>query len=101
RAHAPALLPSPTRRSSDLPDRRAEVVELQKRVQQGIRALQDTKVGKSHGRSALYALPWYAIIGPPGAGKTTALRHSGLVFPFQSSEEHTSELQSRENLVCR
>ncbi len=68
------------------PDRRAEILELQKRVQQGIRALQQTKVGKNHGRSALYALPWYAIIGPPGAGKTTALRHSGLVFPFQDPE---------------
>lgn len=65
------------------PDRRAEILELQKRVQQGIQALQDTKVGKHHGKSALYALPWYAIIGPPGAGKTTALRQSGLVFPFQ------------------
>ncbi len=65
------------------PDRRAEIIELQKRVQQGIQALQQTKLGKRHGRSALYALPWYAIIGPPGAGKTTALKHSGLVFPFQ------------------
>lgn len=65
------------------PDRRAEILELQKRVQAGIAALKDTKIGKHHGRSALYALPWYAIIGPPGAGKTTALKHSGLVFPFQ------------------
>jgi len=65
------------------PDRRAEILELQKRVQQGISALQSTKLGKHHGKSALYALPWYAIIGPPGSGKTTALKHSGLVFPFQ------------------
>ena len=65
------------------PDRRAEILELQKRVQQGIAALQSTKLGKGHGKSALYALPWYAIIGPPGSGKTTALKHSGLVFPFQ------------------
>ncbi|HSC86063.1 MAG TPA: type VI secretion system membrane subunit TssM [Polyangiaceae bacterium] len=65
------------------PDRRAEVLELQKRMQQGIEALKSTKIGKSHGAGALYALPWYAIIGPPGAGKTTALKHSGLVFPFQ------------------
>ena len=25
------------------------------------------------------------IIGPPGAGKTTAIKHSGLVFPFQGA----------------
>jgi len=33
------------------------------------------------GASALYDLPWYILIGPPGAGKTTALVHSGLEFP--------------------
>jgi type VI secretion system protein ImpL len=27
-------------------------------------------------------LPWYAIIGPPGAGKTTALLNAGLEFPL-------------------
>src|SRR3954452_16367516 len=30
----------------------------------------------------LYEQPWYAIIGPPGAGKTTALLNSGLRFPL-------------------
>ena len=30
----------------------------------------------------LYEQPWYAIIGPPGAGKTTALLNAGLRFPL-------------------
>lgn len=64
------------------PEKRAEVIELQRQISQGIRALQQTKLGTKHGRSALYVLPWYAIIGPPGCGKTTALRHSGLNFPI-------------------
>ena len=33
-------------------------------------------------RNPLYELPWYLIIGPPGAGKTTALVNSGLRFPL-------------------
>ena len=30
----------------------------------------------------MYEQPWYVIIGPPGAGKTTALVNSGLTFPL-------------------
>ena len=30
----------------------------------------------------LYEQPWYTIIGPPGAGKTTALLNAGLRFPL-------------------
>src|SRR5438034_6349780 len=38
-----------------------------------------------------------AIIGPSGCGKSTLLR----VFNRMRSEEHTSELQSHSDLVCR
>ncbi|RYF16059.1 MAG: type VI secretion system membrane subunit TssM [Comamonadaceae bacterium] len=34
------------------------------------------------GRRQVQQLPWYLIIGAPGAGKTTALLHSGLRFPL-------------------
>ena len=68
------------------PERRAEIQELQKQVQGGIAALKTSKLGgKKGGAAALYSLPWYMIIGPPGAGKTTAIKHSGLVFPFQGA----------------
>jgi type VI secretion system protein ImpL len=33
-------------------------------------------------RGYLYEQPWYVIVGPPGAGKTTALLNSGLKFPL-------------------
>ena len=36
----------------------------------------------SRSRGYLYEQPWYAIIGPPGAGKTTALLNAGLRFPL-------------------
>ncbi|TAJ83509.1 type VI secretion system membrane subunit TssM [Reyranella sp.] len=42
-----------------------------------------TLLKKARGtRGYLYEQPWYVIIGPPGAGKTTALLNSGLKFPL-------------------
>jgi len=45
------------------------------------------KLKKSGGASYLYDLPWYVIIGPPGAGKTTALMNSGIEFPASEADE--------------
>ena len=42
-----------------------------------------TLLKKARGtRGYLYEQPWYVIIGPPGAGKTTALLNAGLKFPL-------------------
>ncbi len=45
-------------------------------------ALAQLKSSGNGRRDYLYAKPWYVVIGPPAAGKTTALRYSGLRFPF-------------------
>ena len=47
------------------------------------------RLKKSGGAAALYDLPWYILIGPPGAGKTTALVHSGLEFPGEHAASIT------------
>lgn len=39
-------------------------------------------------RGYLYEQPWYAIIGPPGAGKTTALLNAELEFPLAAQIGH-------------
>ena len=61
------------------PDRRGEIAQMQDEMKKGFDVLRNLKDG---GR-ALATLPWYVIVGPPGAGKTTALRQSGLDFPMQ------------------
>jgi type VI secretion system protein ImpL len=47
-------------------------------------AMQTLKTAKTSGesRKRLATLPWYMFIGPPGAGKTTALLNCGLKFPL-------------------
>ncbi|NBB85619.1 MAG: type VI secretion system membrane subunit TssM [Bacteroidetes bacterium] len=64
------------------PDRRAEIEQLQERLEASIKQLKDSRLGGRGGRAALYALPWYLFVGPPGAGKTTAIANSGLNFPM-------------------
>ena len=44
----------------------------------GVRALRDTRPG----RAAVKSMPWFLVMGPPGSGKSTAVRESGLNFPF-------------------
>lgn len=67
------------------PDRRAEINELHTQFRKGLASLKGSRLGAGSGINALYALPWYMIVGPPGAGKTTAIRHSGLDFPIPDS----------------
>ena len=67
-----AAMTQPAEEESDAPI-------LKEKMEDALATLKRT--GKSSA-SALYDLPWYLIIGPPGAGKTTALINSGLKFPL-------------------
>ena len=59
-----------------------EVEILRDRFKESLAVLKKAKLGGRGPRRQLYQLPWYVIIGPPGAGKTTALKNSGLKFPL-------------------
>ncbi len=66
RALEQSLMPEPVGDGAVIAERMQEAME---------------KLRKSGGKTYLYDLPWYIIIGPPGAGKTTALANSGIEFP--------------------
>lgn len=57
---------------------KAELDEMRGKLRTALGKLRKSKLGRGH----LYDLPWYVIIGPPGAGKTTAIVNSGLQFPL-------------------
>jgi len=74
------------------PEFSAEAVQLRERFASALAELRRARFGArggywsswswKFGRSYLYQLPWYMIVGAPGAGKTTALLNSGLSFPL-------------------
>ncbi|MFT5083871.1 MAG: type VI secretion system protein ImpL [Lentisphaeria bacterium] len=59
-----------------------EIQQLDKRFQHALATLERLKFSGAGRKKALYELPWYIIVGPPGSGKTTALVNSGLEFPL-------------------
>ena len=62
-----------------------EAALLKDRLHQAMAALKKSKLGGS--RRRLSAMPWYMMIGPPGAGKTTALQNCGLKFPLETAKQ--------------
>ncbi|MFL0799645.1 MAG: type VI secretion system membrane subunit TssM [Agarilytica sp.] len=59
-----------------------EIQQLNQRFNQALSTLKNLKFSGRGAKKALYELPWYIIVGPPGSGKTTALVNSGLEFPL-------------------
>ncbi|RKH44616.1 type VI secretion system membrane subunit TssM [Corallococcus llansteffanensis] len=68
------------------PDLQPEIKAMQAEFTKAVEALKTSKLSRG-GKDALAVLPWYLIVGPPGAGKSTALRNSGLKFPYLSSSK--------------
>ncbi|EKA5637913.1 type VI secretion system membrane subunit TssM [Vibrio navarrensis] len=59
----------------------SEIDVMRERIERAVQVI--TKDGK--GKKNLYSLPWYVLIGPPGTGKTSVLKHSGLEFPLSDA----------------
>ncbi len=62
-----------------------EVALLRDRLREAMKRLKAAPGGRRE-RKRLHELPWYMFIGPPGAGKTTALVNSGLNFPLADAK---------------
>tara|TARA_B100002049_G_scaffold36300_1_gene23865 strand:+ start:5082 stop:8798 length:3717 start_codon:yes stop_codon:yes gene_type:complete len=66
----------------------AELNEIKEKMQEALSSLKASHLGAGYrGNTALYALPWYMIIGPSATGKSTLFANSGLHFPYSNSSE--------------
>ncbi len=76
--------------SEDSAERQVTEERLNQRFSEAAMQLKRTQFGRRHNGSLLsrfnanylYQLPWYLVMGAPGAGKTTALFNAGLEFPL-------------------
>jgi type VI secretion system protein ImpL len=59
-----------------------EEQQLRAKFKEATARISSLRLGGGRGRRNFYQLPWYVVIGSPGSGKTTAIRHSGLEFPL-------------------
>ena len=66
-----------------------ELQLLNQQMKQSIQLLRKSKLGDQKSNAALYGLPWYMVIGNPAAGKSSAIYHSGLNFPFEDAHRKT------------
>jgi type VI secretion system protein ImpL len=65
---------------------------MQKKLDDVMMSLKRSDLGSRYrGNSALYALPWYMIIGPSAAGKSTFFSRSGLSFPLNDDKRYHLE----------
>lgn len=64
-----------------------EMQQIQQQIKASVQLIRKSKLGDQKGNAALYELPWYMLIGHPAAGKSTAIRHSGLQFPFEDHHQ--------------
>ncbi len=80
-----------------------EVAFLGKRFAQALTQLRSLRLARAGsvrwlgailGRPLVHELPWYVIIGAPGAGKTTVLLNSGLHFPLADATGNESGRES-------
>ncbi len=68
--------------------KKLEIQLLKEKMNEAISSLKSSELGARYrGNAALYALPWYMIIGPSAAGKSTLLRQSGLHFPYANDDD--------------
>jgi type VI secretion system protein ImpL len=64
--------------AADVEQTEEDQAELVERFSEAVTILRGSRMSGG----ALYGVPWYVFIGPPGAGKTSLILQSGLDFPL-------------------
>lgn len=81
--------------TTSTPADKEKITVLQKRFEGAVRFLKKTIINKQNKNVSLAQLPWYLMIGPHGAGKTSLLAHANINFiltkQFKQEKIQTSD----------
>lgn len=69
------------------PGMQAEMQTMKAELLAALEALKNSKMGR-RGKGALSELPWYMVVGPRDAGKSTLIKRSGLHFPLKDEGQN-------------
>ncbi|WP_373186384.1 type VI secretion system membrane subunit TssM [Halopseudomonas sp.] len=64
-----------------------EHLQLNSRFREALRTLRRSSLYSGHSDRRRRELPWYLVLGPEGAGKTSLLDFSGLEFPLNKADK--------------
>ncbi|HEV2864861.1 MAG TPA: type VI secretion system membrane subunit TssM [Pyrinomonadaceae bacterium] len=78
--------------------------DLTRGAEEAVQWLRNTKLAEAFDAadetSAVYALPWFVVAGPPASGKTSLLLSSGLNFQTLPSQRHAEHRTVRPTRGC-
>jgi type VI secretion system protein ImpL len=70
---------------------RSELTALNENLNTALKVIRESKLAKGRkADEALYAIPWVLLLGPSNAGKTTALKESGVDFAYTTADARSS-----------
>jgi type VI secretion system protein ImpL len=81
---APATVPQPAQPGPPAMSGRDELSELRNKWEAALARLRTSNL-KRDGDDAIYALPWFLVLGEPGSGKSTAIRVANPLPPLPGS----------------
>lgn len=73
---------------------------IQERADRAVKYMEMTSVIKHGDRVGLDTLPWYLLIGPKGAGKTSLLNESNVNFVAGDQKKPTASEKNEANISC-
>ena len=97
---AAAASTPPLQKTAQLPPVTGTYEDLTRATEEAVQWLRGTKLSGAKAGDAVYALPWFVIVGLPSSGKSSLLLSSGLDFHVLPGQRQTDQNLIRPTANC-